>query len=188
VPPQPTVLYDLAQELITCVTSAMTEAGLTPPGVTYVSASEPAMDDCCDGWLTARVSRLYVTEEFPLDAVNATFTGNGCDAGAWVAELSIQFAVCIPNLTPHGHAPIEALDTAGLRAAVYLFAFGRGLGCCVAGWNDADRDALLGQIIEDQSPTGNCASWTGTVTVALWECPCPEVVIPLVDPPSGVLL
>lgn len=170
-------LYERCCEAVQEIVTQITDMGFDPPGIAYVPVGAPAMDvdqyvdECCEGLITARPSRVYLTNPFP---VEAPFTAGGCTDGLRAAEITVQVARCIPTVDSNGNAPdVAEKNAAGYQAAGWILAVHRGMACVVQMWNDSGWDSLVGSLAEDQEPTGGCASWTGLLTIDMEECPCP---------------
>lgn len=179
------VVGALAEDLLVGVAAAIVSSGLGAPRWQYVSAGPPAFMDgaqsyCCAGLLTVWPTRIYVSNRFPED--DPAPQNARCPTGSLVADLSVQYARCQPTVTNAGTIPDTVLDGgAGLDFAVAMLAVSRGMACVVTGWNSPndpgvlERDAVYRSVDLDGEPSGGCVSMTGTVTVSLDDCLCPEL-------------
>lgn len=100
--------YDVGLDVLERLTEAFDEAGRLP-ATRMVISGDAIFDECCDGVLLVRPSRIYhATYPFPT-VVPAGFTGEKLIA----VELIIYTARCVPVIDDEGNAPpVEEADEA----------------------------------------------------------------------------
>lgn len=172
----PTLLWDVAQDLLAAAEDGLAAAGLAPPPRVYVAAGvNPAWDSCCPGQMTARLARTFLTTAFPAEVAVAQLAR--CSSATLAGEYLVEVVACSPSSSDTGDPPsAEALDVHARVTLEWSYAALRGLLCWASRRGAADPFEETSAVVRALEPTadqGGCVGYTIRVVVALEEtCPC----------------
>jgi hypothetical protein len=158
----PDLFYLTAQEMLDCVCDALAlESECGCPCSAYVSAGQPAWDDCCNGQLNVWLERPFFHENFP------TPTSEAQVCRSFLAgDFAIQLVRCAPTVDDNGTPPSDAeLADSARRIYQDFYIALRALTCCLA---ESRRDRLY--LIRDSNivgPDGGCVGFEIRVTIEL---------------------
>jgi hypothetical protein len=158
----PALLFDLADEVLLCVCTALEEESDCPcPCRVCVVAGPPSWDDCCEGQLTANIDRIYVHDNFPLAATGPVFCFSPL-----AADFSITLLRCAPAVNEDGTAPpCSALSDSARQTYTEMYIAMRAVICCLA-----DKKRALKFIMRDSTivgPNGGCVGFQIRFTAEL---------------------
>jgi hypothetical protein len=188
-------VYDLAEGVLACVCAALEEAeaevegaqgcpcraSVVPGGtVAWDGCADPCGDEC-GGMLAVGVSRMYLSDTFPIPSQAVQGSKNCVTTPYTAVELVITLLRCSPVGDDMGNPPeptelAEAARVMMIDSAVVLDA----LQCCLPGLAPPGGKLLytIGAF-RSLGPEGGCAGGEWRVTIALTTCRCPETgVVP----------
>src|SRR5687767_263407 len=135
--PAATAVWDMAEQLLTCVRLSLAETAEGSPAASFVVVgSEVPWDFChCGGQLTVHVRTTYPSETFPVQKLEGDFT-DGCPATWLVAEYVVTMLRCVPVQDNKGRPPAPEKQHEAARVDfVDRHAVRRGVVCCFEGEN-----------------------------------------------------
>lgn len=165
----PTLLYDLAREILDYAAQAITESGLVvPERKAVVSGAIAAWDDCCPGQITSRVQRIYRADAFPAEATDVRSLG--CDETTLAAVFTVEFTRCAPTPDDSGTPPTaQVLSANAQEVLLHALAVYRGVWC----WATAHEEYAVVGGMDPLGPDGGCVGYAVSVTVDVGNvCPC----------------
>ena len=172
----PTLLWDVARDLLAAAEDGLVSAGLAPPPRVHVVAGvNPAWDSCCPGQMTARLARTFFTTAFPAEVAVAQLAR--CSSATLAGEYLVEIVACAPSSSDQGDPPTaEALDVHARETLLWSYAALRGLLCWASERGAADPFEDLSAVVRALEPIGEqggCIGYLIRVVVALEEtCPC----------------
>ena len=128
-------------------------------------------DDGAEGQAWVAVGRVYPSDNFPAETVDA----HRCFPRGFAADVTVGILRCAATVDDHGSAPSAAQVTADAvkvsrDRAIALDA----IVCCLIG-DDADPGEYRMGGWTPLGPDGGCVGGTWTVTVAVPACRCMEI-------------
>lgn len=158
----PDLLYLTAAEVLACVCSALeAESECRCPCRAFVSAGQPAWDDCCEGQLAVWVENVFYHENFPARQTTAAVCRS-----MLAGDIVVQLLRCAPVLQDNGLAPSHLLLDESARLIYQdLYIAVSALTCCLA---EAKR--FRKYVIRDSriiGPNGGCVGFEIRATVEL---------------------
>lgn len=163
------IIFDIANQLLTCARDGIVNACAAPPARSYVSPGTPAFDDCCDGQLTVHLVRQYPSSTFPAED---TLPGP-CRAPYSALQYDITVARCVPSPNDDGSPPSVELLTS---ASTVLYAEARAVWvavrCCLDELESRNyvSSSNLGQDIGE--PDGGCMTYVMHIVIGIPDCGC----------------
>lgn len=158
----PDLFWLTAQELLDCVCAALDEESECPcPCRVCVVAGTPVWDECCEGQLTAYLSRVFFHDNFPSAVSQAQICGTFL-----AGEIVIQLLRCAPVVHDDGSSPTcGELSESARKIYQELYISMRALACCLS---EAKRHRKY--VITDArtvGPEGGCVGFEIRVTIEL---------------------
>lgn len=158
----PSAFHDIASFLLGEVYDALpvqnqpNRSCMMPGGIVW--------DECECGLLVAYVSRIYLSDTFPLEA-----SVSSCATGWLVGDLIFQLVRCTPVMNDSGMAPsCEALNESSLQVTQDAWYLTNTVACELDQLRDSDDivDYLV-RSTQIQGATGGCVGSELIVTVAI---------------------
>jgi hypothetical protein len=158
----PSLLFDLAQEVLDCVCCALQEESPCPcPCQTCVIVGPPSWDDCCVGQLTVGVDRVFVHDNFPSAAAGPVFC-----ASPLAGDFTVTLLRCAPTVNQDGTTPACAeLSDSASKIYTEMYIAVRAVICCLAA-----KKRSLKFIMRDSTivgPEGGCVGFQIKFTAEL---------------------
>ena len=182
----PTLLWDYATALLDAAKHGMENAGFAPPARSMVAAGvNRVWDDCCPGQLTVRMSRLFLTDNFPIELQAPKPAA--CGGPEPAADFEVEVVACDPGNDKQGRPPPPHVVSAHAQETLLrAYAVFRGLLCWAANLAATPFDGpAIVRAMEPIGPEGGCVGYFARVTVPLpIICACE----PLEEIGEGVLL
>lgn len=147
---------------------ASVKDGLSTPVSRYGQVpGEVAWDECCDGLLAVTVTRVFLSEEFPIET-EAPF-GVLCQAPYEVADFIVTVLRCVPNPSGDGAPPSAAdLDASAAQLLRDISESMNALSAtlCSLKTSDIISDYMVTPA-EPQGPEGGCVGFNLRIPVSL---------------------
>jgi hypothetical protein len=162
------IITDLVRSLLECARQELVELDPTWEGRVCMNPySVPTRDDCCKGQLQGTIGRYYPSTAFPIE----DFVAQPCQAGYFVADVTISILDCLVGMGHHGEAlPCDKLDDAHDQMVQQAQAVWKGVTCCLMA---TDVEWVFRSQTPLDNEQGGCMGTDLAITVGIpVGCPC----------------
>lgn len=163
--------FDLANLMLQAVCVALNDdAGAQPcPPRSGVLVGDVAWDDCCNGQLWVRVTRVFQSSTFPQEDISAQPCG-----GPYAAQFELGLLRCAPTITENGAPSVEALEASAQMTYYEAELLRRTVACSLTDWRKSYLDPVFkavtnGEVIDVSfiGAEGGCIGSQVTFVVGL---------------------